>query len=84
MVRISGYIVEYLGATRGLGQLNSTGSGSFGGSKLGNPDIFGYIRLYPSLEGVAANGLKYGAFAEIRRMPAPAPAAAHRARSRVG
>ena len=67
VVRISGYIVEYLGATGGLGQLNSTGSGHIGGSKLGNPDIFGYIRLYPSLEGVAANGLKYGAFAEIRQ-----------------
>ena len=63
-----GYIVEYLGATGGLGQLNSTGSGHVGGSKLGNPDIFGYIRLYPSLErrGGQRPG-KYGAFAEIRQ-----------------
>ncbi len=69
VVRISGYIVEYVGATGGLGQLNSppNANPAIGGSKLGNPDIFGYIRLYPSLEGVAANGLKYGAFAEIRQ-----------------
>ncbi|HEX4261905.1 MAG TPA: hypothetical protein VHY76_12485 [Acetobacteraceae bacterium] len=70
VVRISGYIVEYMGVTGGQSRANEaspTGSPGVGGSKLGNPTFFGYIRLYPSLEGVAANGLKYGAFAEIRQ-----------------
>ncbi len=74
VVRISGFIVEYMGVTGGLSQVNSTppaGSPAIGGSKLGNPDFFGFIRLYPSLEGVAANGLKYGAFAEIRQDSQP-------------
>src|SRR5579875_2988401 len=51
VVRISGYIVEYMGYTGNLSAANSTGHGSIGGNKLGNPSFFGYIRLYPSLEG---------------------------------
>lgn len=38
-----------------------------GGNKT-NPMIFGsFARLYPSFEGVTANGLKYGAFLEVRQ-----------------
>jgi len=34
--------------------------------KQANYEFGDYVRLYPSLDGVAANGLKYGVFAEIR------------------
>lgn len=36
------------------------------GYKQDNYEFGDYVRLYPSMDGVAANGLKYGVFAEIR------------------
>jgi hypothetical protein len=37
-----------------------------GGEKLGNIGTGGSIRLYPGFDGVAANGLRYGAYLELR------------------
>jgi len=36
------------------------------GFKQANYELGDYVRLYPSMDGVAANGLKYGVFAELR------------------
>ena len=38
-----------------------------GSNRLGNYGFEGYARLYPGFDGVAANGLKYGASLEIRQ-----------------
>ena len=38
-----------------------------GTNKLANYDFIEYARLYPGFDGVAANGLKYGASLEIRQ-----------------
>jgi len=55
------------------GSISTTaaGIGSIGGpaanTKLAPYGAFEYARLYPSFDAVAANGLKYGAFLEIRQ-----------------
>ena len=38
-----------------------------GSNRLSNYGVEGYARLYPGFDGVAANGLKYGASLEIRQ-----------------
>ena len=38
-----------------------------GSNRLSNYGFEGYARLYPGFDGVAANGLKYGASLEIRQ-----------------
>lgn len=45
----------------------TTNNLSAGLNKTGNNGIVEYIRLYPGFDGVAANGLKYGASVEIRQ-----------------
>ena len=54
------------GAAVGTG---ATGATSFqqGSNRLNNYGFGGYARLYPGFDGVAANGLKYGASLEIRQ-----------------
>ena len=50
------------------GTVNSAGQGtSSGRSKLSTFGFGDYARLYPGFDGVAANGLKYGASMEIRQ-----------------
>ena len=44
-----------------------------GGNKQADYGAFEYARLYPGFDGVAANGLKYGAALEIRQDNAVAP-----------
>jgi hypothetical protein len=43
------------------------GSLTSGTNRVGNTGFGGYARLYPGFDGVAANGLKYGASLEIRQ-----------------
>jgi hypothetical protein len=66
IVRLQGLINVYQQYTQ-QGDATTPGSGTTGGNKLNNYDFYSYARLYPSLEGRATNGLKYGAFAEIRQ-----------------
>jgi hypothetical protein len=66
IVRLQGLVNTYQQYTQ-QGDATTPGSGNTGGNKLNNYDFFSYARLYPSLEGRATNGLKYGAFAEIRQ-----------------
>jgi hypothetical protein len=42
-------------------------------TKLSDYTFLNYIRLYPSFDGVTANGLQYGGFLEIRQDNAVAP-----------
>ena len=46
---------------------NGTGANSSGTNKLSSYGFGNYARLYPGFDGVAANGLKYGASLEIRQ-----------------
>ena len=51
-----------------VGVTAATGGSLVAGSnRLGNYGFEGYARLYPGFDGVAANGLKYGASLEIRQ-----------------
>jgi predicted porin len=50
------------------GNVNAAGNGTATGrSKLASYGIGEFARLYPGFDGVAANGLKYGASIEIRQ-----------------
>ena len=50
------------------GTVNAAGQGTAtGGNKQANYGFGNYARLYPGFDGVAANGLKYGASLEIRQ-----------------
>ena len=52
----------------GAGLVNANGQGNLPGTNKQANFIFGdYARLYPGFDGVAANGLKYGASLEIRQ-----------------
>ncbi len=60
-----------LGTTNGngtaVGATASAGGLVSGSNRLSNYGAEGYARLYPGFDGVAANGLKYGASLEIRQ-----------------
>ena len=50
------------------GTVNAVGNGTAtGANKLANYGFGAFARLYPGFDGVAANGLKYGASLEIRQ-----------------
>ena len=65
----SGYINAANTAQNGLGTTNAAGqvTALSGGNKQANYTFENYARLYPGFDGVAANGLKYGASLEIRQ-----------------
>lgn len=58
-VRLNGELSWYAGQE--ASSIDSTGSG-----KTSTSNFYGYIRLYPGFDGVAANGLHYGGAMEIR------------------
>ncbi len=47
--------------------LQAVNTANQGTNRLSNYGFTEYVRLYPGFDGVAANGLKYGASAEIRQ-----------------
>ena len=50
------------------GTVNAAGQGTLTGTNKQSSYMFGnYARLYPGFDGIAANGLKYGASLEIRQ-----------------
>src|SRR3954452_14601232 len=52
----------------GTGVAGANGQGTLGGgNKLATYSFGEYARLYPGFDGIAANGLKYGASLEIRQ-----------------
>ena len=78
-VRLNGRVRFYAGYTSfsdadnnasgsATGTVNAAGQGTLTGTnKLSNYGFQDYVRLYPGFDGVAANGLKYGASIEIRQ-----------------
>jgi len=54
------------GTATGLVGANGLGTAT-GGNKLNTYGFGEYARLYPGFDGIAANGLKYGASLEIRQ-----------------
>jgi outer membrane protein OmpU len=60
-VRLNGRVNWYAGI-----EGSSVDNNSSTGEKTSTFNFLGYMRLYPGFDGVAANGLHYGAAAEIR------------------
>jgi hypothetical protein len=60
-VRLNGRVNWYAGV-----EGSSLDNDSATGTKTSTTNFYGYMRLYPGFDGVAANGLHYGAAAEIR------------------
>ncbi|WP_419760597.1 porin [Acidisoma sp.] len=60
-VRLNGRVNWYAGV-----EASSVDSNSSTGNKTSTDNFLGYLRLYPGFDGVASNGLHYGAAAEIR------------------
>jgi hypothetical protein len=60
-VRLNGRVNWYAGV-----ESSSVDNNSSTGEKTSTDGFLGYLRLYPGFDGVAANGLHYGAAAEIR------------------
>jgi len=60
-VRLNGRVNWYAGI-----EASSLDNNSSTGTKTSTDNFLGYLRLYPGFDGVAANGLHYGAAAEIR------------------
>jgi outer membrane protein OmpU len=60
-VRLNGRVNWYAGI-----ESSSLDSNTSTGEKTSTDNFLGYMRLYPGFDGVAANGLHYGAASEIR------------------
>jgi hypothetical protein len=60
-VRLNGRVNWYAGI-----EASSLDNNPSTGNKTSTDNFLGYLRLYPGFDGVAANGLHYGAAAEIR------------------
>jgi predicted porin len=60
-VRLNGRVNWYAGV-----EASSLDNNRITGVKTSTTDFLGYLRLYPGFDGVASNGLHYGAAAEIR------------------
>ncbi len=58
-VRLNGRINWYAG-------VEGSSLDSSNGQKTATQSFYGYLRLYPGFDGVAANGLHYGAAAQLR------------------
>ena len=57
----AGVVANFTSADRGL-----NANGTPNGFKINPVGIYSYARLYPGFDGMAANGLRYGAAIEIR------------------
>jgi predicted porin len=66
VVRLDGRVSWFAGVSGYTGQ-------SYKGTKDAGFAFGSYLRLYPGFDGVAANGLQYGAQAEIRENTASSP-----------
>ena len=60
-VQLNGRVNWYAGV-----EASTLDNNSATGEKTSTTSFLGYLRLYPGFDGVAANGLHYGAAAEIR------------------
>jgi hypothetical protein len=66
VIRLNGRVEVDLEASFTSGDKGVTATGAPNGYKVNPLGIASYARLYPGFDGVAANGLRYGASVEIR------------------
>ena len=59
-IHLNGRVWGYVGVQGGS-------SSSVGGNKVNPEQFIGYFRLYPGVDALATNGLRYGAIVEIRQ-----------------
>ncbi len=77
VIRLNGKVYAEMDLSYGTGFQNSAGSiaaanaagaaGSPAGYKMNPVGSASYVRLYPGIDGMATNGLRYGAAVEIRQ-----------------
>ncbi|HEY0185463.1 MAG TPA: hypothetical protein VGC09_21895 [Rhodopila sp.] len=66
VIRLNGRVEAGIVANYTTGDKGVNANGTPNGFKLNPVGIYSYFRLYPGFDGLAANGLRYGAAAEIR------------------
>ena len=69
-IHMNGRVWGYFGVQGGSSSVVSpaaAGSGSISGGKTNPYSMEGYFRLYPGVDALATNGLRYGAIVEIRQ-----------------
>lgn len=66
VIRLNGRAQVELSADFSSANTGRTATGAPNGYKLNPVGISTYMRLYPAFDGVAANGLRYGASVELR------------------
>ena len=59
-IHLNGRVWGYVGVQGGS-------SSDFAGNKVNPEQMIGYFRLYPGVDALATNGLRYGAIVEIRQ-----------------
>lgn len=66
VVRLNGHVNWYIGT-------EGSSADHINGTKTSTVSSFGYLRLYPAVDGVTTSGVHYGAAAEIRENIAASP-----------
>jgi len=66
VIRLNGRVEVDVTGIWNTGNNSKDAAGNFSGYKTNPIGIGSYLRLYPGFDGVSANGLRYGASAEIR------------------
>jgi len=69
-IHMNGRVWGYFGVQGGSSSVvspSAAGSGSIAGGKTNPYTMEGYFRLYPGVDALATNGLRYGAIVEIRQ-----------------
>jgi hypothetical protein len=66
VIRLNGRVETDLTATFSSVDRGVTATGAPNGFKVNPVELGNYMRLYPGFDGVAANGLRYGAAIELR------------------
>jgi len=69
-IHLNGRVWGYVGVQGGSSSVVSpaaAGSGSISGGKVNPEQVIGYFRLYPGMDALATNGLRYGGIVEIRQ-----------------
>ncbi|MDR3530525.1 MAG: porin [Rhodopila sp.] len=66
VIRLNGRVEVEVSADFTSADVGKNANGTPNGYKLNPVGISSYVRLYPGFDGVAANGLRYGASVELR------------------
>lgn len=75
VVRFNGRVLSYVfDQGNSLDRTGNLGANSGTPAKLASYGLLGYVRVYTGVDGLAANGLKYGAAVEVRTDEGPTPA----------